>query len=172
VQVIFRWEMRVSLFLLSNLSQLIESNFVTSSRAEYRLDKEVKAHPKLHSGSVDRKSHLKFGDFERKYVTTLMDQNKLVEDNRSGSEKMELDPNIKADLRSSHFTLGHAPTTYSSISASAFYDKSKLAYKPEGESNLGSALRQQNYSMGNAKLDYKTENQLKFISQVVRPEDR
>jgi hypothetical protein len=159
--------MTVKLVFLS-----LEQNFVSSSRAEYRVDREKQNYPNLYDSKNDRRSHLKFGDNEGKYVTTSMDQNKLVENQRGGSVKMELDPNIKADLRSSHFTLGHAPTTYSSISNSQFYDKSKMIYKKEGESNLGFALRQQNYSMGDTKLDYKTENQLKFEKQEQRPEHR
>ena len=115
---------------------------------------------------------MKFGDIERKYVTTSMDQNKLIENGRGINAQMTLDPNIKADLRASHFTLGHAPTTYSSISNSQFYDKSKMIYKPKEDSNLGANLRQQNYSMGHSKLDYKTENQLKFGTIEFKPENQ
>jgi len=102
-----------------------------------------------------------------------MEQNKLMERNPSHNARMQLDPKIKDDLRSSHFSLGHAPIVYSSMSNSQFYDKSRLAPKHSEENgNMGHLLRKENYSMGNTKLDYKTETSNKFMNVEQKPEHR
>ncbi len=101
-----------------------------------------------------------------------MDQNKLMQSNNGATGRIVLDPQILTDLSKSNFTLGHAPTTYSSMSNSSFYDKSKMANKPESDLVLGQQLRQQNYSMGKTKLDYNTETQSKFQSRDQKPENR
>ncbi len=174
-------QLRASHFSLGNDSKFynnnskIEENFKSSSRAEYSFDPghfNLQKKDKIEMNK-DRKSNLKLGEEnERKFITSSMEQNGLIERNKGKETRVSLNSQVKSDLRASHFSFGHGPIEYSSISSSNYYDKSKMINKREGESNLGESLRQQNYNLGSSKLDYISEAKMKFASPERRPEDR
>jgi hypothetical protein len=89
-----------------------------------------------------------------------MDQNKNVENNRK-IEKVKLDPAIISDLRASHFTLGHEPTLYNSIARTQFVDKSNNIYQVE-DNGLDGLLKKQSYVLGNSRVDYRSEMDIKY----------
>lgn len=93
-----------------------------------------------------------------------MDQNKKMEGGRSYSVA-QLDPNLKNDLRRSHFILGNFEPSYKTVFNSEFYNKSDMNSNDKSKAaNIERTLRSHNYVLGSDKPDYKSETQAKYIA--------
>lgn len=94
-----------------------------------------------------------------------MDQSKLVQSNTKPFVSAQLDKEIQADLRRSHFQMGNFVPSYQSSNQVHFYDKSVENSKlnnPHSSVDIGSNLRAHNYVLGNQKIDYSSETSAKY----------
>lgn len=118
-----------------------------------------------------RQSNFKFGDDINTYKTTSILQNESVQNNPLIISS--LDPNIKSDLRKSHFILGNNRPNYETSFNAEFYDKSKLMPKQDKNlENIGKSLRAHNYEFGDDKLDYLSENAARYGKPLINKDER
>ena len=118
-----------------------------------------------------RQSNFKFGDDINTYKTTSILQNESVQNNPLIISS--LDPNIKSDLRKSHFILGNNRPNYETSFNAEFYDKSKLMPKQDKNlENIGKSLSAHNYEFGDDKLDYLSENAARYGKPLINKDER
>lgn len=121
-----------------------------------------------------RKTHFKLGDYRNPYTTTVMDQNRNIENKRPFSVAT-LDPNVKNDLRKSHFILGNQEPTYTTVNQSEFNNKQGNINPMQEDANakkIEKALRSHNYVLGNDKPNYKSETQSRYINPLQQGNNR
>lgn len=91
-------------------------------------------------------------------------QNKELEKTKI-PESSKLDDKIKSDLINSHFRLGSYKNIYKTVFQNDYEPKSQ-----EHDSNfkvnkdIKNSLRSHSYVLGNHKVDYNSENKLRFLS--------
>ena len=122
-----------------------------------------------------RKTHFKLGkyiflnknkgDYANPYTTSVMEQNKNIENNKRSISVAQLDPKLKEDLRKSHFIMGNFEPNYKTVFQSEYYDKSNPGSNNKVQAhNIERSLRSHNYILGSDKPDYKSETQAKFVT--------
>ena len=109
-----------------------------------------------------RRSHFRLGDYCSDYVTSSVDQNKLI-----GGDKIynpaKLELSVKNELRKSHFNFGNQDNNFISVNSIDFTDKSKIAPSTKLQSDMIKTLRSHNYVLGDHQPDYLTESALKYV---------
>jgi hypothetical protein len=110
-----------------------------------------------------RKTHFKFGDYKTPYSTSLMDQNRNIENGRARSV-IASDQSQKKDRTQSHFILGNSDSSYTTVFRTEYYNKGlNNKDNPLNSKAIEKTLRSHNYVLGNDVPDYKSETQAKYV---------
>ncbi len=151
------------LFGTDSMNVLISDNtFDSQYRKDFPTHIQKTDHANMDSVTL-RRTHFKFGDYKTGYNTSLMEQNKEVENGRARSVAV-LDPKVKNDLTRSHFILGNSDSSYSTVFRTEFYNKGlNKQDKALNSKTIEKSLRSHNYVLGNDVPDYKSETQAKYV---------
>ncbi len=109
-----------------------------------------------------RASHFKFGDYATPYNTTARDQNLGA----LGGKPAQLDADVKADLRRSHFTMGSNDPTLKTEYQDEYIKKPSME-----QPKMTNDLRSTNYVLGSDNPDYLTEHQDRFKKPPLQKND-
>jgi hypothetical protein len=110
-----------------------------------------------------RKTHFKLGDYKTPYNTSLMDQNRNIENGRARSV-LASDPNLKKDRTQSHFIFGNSDSSYTTVFRTEYYNKGlNVKDNQINSKTIEKSLRSHNYVLGNDVPDYKSETQAKYV---------
>ena len=96
-----------------------------------------------------------------------MAQNTDLESKRTNFKMVYLDENLKNELRNSHFTMGNSGPKFTTAFQTDFVNyENKNSINIKNDSSHKELNKISNYKMGNDKVEYNTESQLKYITPI------